>query len=114
MLLKSVYDGTRDRLQQRDFGTKLWAYFCIGLFLVAVAVSMLGCYAPMSPREEGVLIGGAAGAGGGALVGSAAGSPGTGAVIGGLLGAGTGYLVGNHIENEQMQRYYGGYYGPSY
>jgi len=109
--VRSVYDGCRNLLQRDKFGARLWAYLCVGLFLIAMAVSMLGCYgAPLSPREEGTLIGGVAGAGGGALIGSAAGSPGAGAAIGGLLGAGTGYLVGNQIQNEQMQRYYGGYY----
>lgn len=62
----------------------------------AMALSMLGCYGPpMGPRGTDTLIGGALGAGGGALLGSAAGAPGTGAILGGLLGAGGGYLVGN-------------------
>lgn len=110
-LVKSVYEGYKNRLQERDFGTRVWAYVCIGVFLAAMAFSMLGCYAPTSPRAEGTLIGGAAGVGGGALIGSAEGAPGTGAVIGGLLGAGTGYLVGNEIENREMRGYYGYYPG---
>ena len=63
----------------------------------AMALSMLGCYGPpmMYPRTTDTLIGGVAGASGGALLGSAMGAPGTGALVGGLLGAGGGYLVGN-------------------
>ncbi|HLH78545.1 MAG TPA: hypothetical protein VKV28_17220 [Candidatus Binataceae bacterium] len=61
-----------------------------------MTLSVLGCYGPpMGPRATDTLIGGALGAGGGALLGSAAGAPGTGAIVGGLLGAGGGYLVGN-------------------
>jgi hypothetical protein len=45
------------------------------------------------------------GAGGGALVGSAVGSPGVGAVVGGLAGAGTGYLVGRQQERDWRYGY---------
>src|SRR6202167_5123478 len=61
-------------------------------FAGALAVS--GCYTPQ--QQTGTLAGGASGAGGGALIGSALthGSPG-GAIAGGLIGAGTGALIGN-------------------
>ena len=72
---------------------------------LAAALSLAGCYGP--PTERDALVGGAVGAGGGALVGSAVGSPGVGAVVGGLAGAGTGYLVGNHEEEEYWR--HGGY-----
>ena len=70
-----------------------------------------GCSgAPLTTREKGTLLGGAVGAGGGAIVGSAVGAPGAGAAIGGVLGAGTGYVVGNHMQNEEYRhRYYGDY-----
>jgi len=60
----------------------------------AGALSVSGCYAPQ--QQTGTLAGGAIGAGGGALIGSALthGSPG-GAIAGGLIGAGTGALIGN-------------------
>jgi len=80
----------------------------IGALLVAVALS--GCYAPglgLTPRETGALAGGALGAGGGALIGSTMGAPGTGAIIGGLGGAAGGYLIGNSIQQR-------GYYGYPY
>ena len=58
------------------------------------ALSVSGCYTPQ--QQTGTLAGGAIGAGGGALIGSALthGSAG-GAIAGGLLGAGTGALIGN-------------------
>jgi osmotically inducible lipoprotein OsmB len=74
-------------------------------------VAIVGCSGePMSTREESTLLGGAAGLGGGALVGSALGAPGAGAAIGGVAGAAAGYGIGNHLQNEQEQHYYGGGY----
>ena len=86
--------------------------------LIALVLSMLmmlaivGCYGePLTTREKGTLLGGAAGLGAGALVGSAVGAPGAGAAIGGVGGAALGYGIGNHIQNEQNQRaYQNGYY----
>ncbi len=62
----------------------------------AGALSVSGCYTPQ--QQTGTLAGGAIGAGGGALIGSALthGSPG-GAIAGGLIGAGTGALIGNAV-----------------
>jgi Glycine zipper len=77
--------------------------------VLGTALMLAGCAgAPLTTREKGTLLGGAAGAGGGALVGSAVGAPGAGAAIGGVLGAGTGYVIGNQMQNEQYRRrYYG-------
>jgi hypothetical protein len=63
---------------------------------LAGAMSVSGCYTPQ--QQTGTLAGGAIGAGGGALIGSALthGSAG-GAIAGGLLGAGTGALIGNAV-----------------
>jgi osmotically inducible lipoprotein OsmB len=81
-----------------------------GVLAVFAALSLAGCYgAPLSTRAEGTLIGGAAGVGGGALVGSAVGSPLAGAAIGGLGGAGLGYLIGNEMQHQEYG--YGGYGG---
>lgn len=83
------------------------------IIAAALGASLLlaGCAgAPLTTREKGTLLGGAVGAGGGALVGSAVGAPGAGAAIGGVLGAGTGYVIGNHMQNEEYRhRYYGDY-----
>ena len=60
------------------------------------ALSVSGCYTPQ--QQTGTLAGGAIGAGGGALIGSAlTGGSAGGAIAGGLIGAGTGALVGNAV-----------------
>jgi osmotically inducible lipoprotein OsmB len=86
---------------------KAWRY-CAGTLALIAGLSLAGCYGPpLSPRAEGTLIGGAVGAGGGALVGSTVGSPLAGAALGGLGGAGVGYLIGNQAQHQG----YGGYGG---
>ena len=79
-----------------------------GIICAAVMVAgMMGCSGePLSTREKGTLLGGAAGAGAGALVGSAVGHPGAGAAIGGVGGAAAGYGIGNHMQNQQDDNYY--------
>jgi osmotically inducible lipoprotein OsmB len=75
-----------------------------GTFAVAGALCLLvaGCSGePLSTREQGTLIGGGAGAVGGALIGGAVGHPAAGAAIGGVGGAATGYAIGNHEQNQQ-------------
>jgi osmotically inducible lipoprotein OsmB len=69
----------------------------LGLALAfAGALSVSGCYTPQ--QQTGTLAGGAIGAGGGALIGSAlTGGSAGGAIAGGLLGAGTGALIGNAV-----------------
>ena len=62
----------------------------------AGALSVSGCYTPQ--QQTGTLAGGAIGAGGGALIGSAlTGGSAGGAIAGGILGAGTGALIGNAV-----------------
>lgn len=54
--------------------------------------------------HEGAVIGGAAGAAGGALIGSAAagsGNRGTGAVIGGLIGGAAGSVAGDQLHDKK-------------
>jgi osmotically inducible lipoprotein OsmB len=68
----------------------------------ALCLFVAGCSGePLTTREQGTLIGGGAGAVGGALIGGAVGHPGAGAAIGGVGGAATGYAIGNHEQNEQ-------------
>src|SRR5260370_38906985 len=89
-------------------GRKFWRY-CAGALALMGTLSLAGCYGPpLSTREKGTLIGGAVGAGGGALIRSSVGSPGAGAVIGGLVGAGGGYLIGNEMQNREWYGDYGG------
>jgi hypothetical protein len=69
--------------------------FALTLALVG-ALSVSGCYTPQ--QQTGTLAGGAIGAGGGALIGSAlTGGSAGGAIAGGILGAGTGALIGNAV-----------------
>ena len=79
---------------------------------ILMMIAVIGCYGePLSTREKGTLLGGAAGLGAGALVGSAVGAPGAGAAIGGLGGAAAGYGIGNYMQNQQNERAYRhGYY----
>jgi osmotically inducible lipoprotein OsmB len=84
--------------------TRTFAKLVGGLILL---VTVAGCYGqPLSRREKGTLLGGALGAGGGALVGAAVGHPGAGAAIGGAGGAIAGYAIGNHMQNEDNGYYY--------
>ncbi|OGR09086.1 MAG: hypothetical protein A3K23_06435, partial [Desulfobacca sp. RBG_16_58_9] len=62
------------------------------VILVVVAVMVLGGCAGMSYTEQRMLSGGAIGAGGGTLIGWAAGCPACGAAIGGGAGVLGGYL----------------------
>src|SRR5258708_37005032 len=80
------------------------------IIALAGAVALMAMTGCGSPRATDTLAGAAIGAGGGALIGGAEGSPGTGPLIGGLGGGAVGYIVGTETEN---QRYYGyGGYSP--
>lgn len=112
---KVVTSASEKESSTQSKGRKFWRY-CAGTLTLVATLSLAGCYGmPLSTREKGTLIGGAVGAGGGALVGSAVGSPAAGAVIGGLGGAGAGYLIGNQMQNRQYgydgYGSYGGYGG---
>lgn len=70
------------------------------IVLIMLVVVLLGGCSGMSYTEQRTLSGGAIGAAGGALIGAAAGSPGTGAAIGagaGLLG---GYLYDQYQKSQ--------------
>ena len=81
----------------------------IALISALALTTITGCFG--SPRATDTFAGAAIGAGGGALVGAAAGHPGAGALIGGLGGGTVGYLVGTEQENRYYDgpRYYRGY-----
>lgn len=67
----------------------------LGLFLFSACSG-----SQIKARESGALIGGAIGAGLGAIVGHKTGSSGAGVAIGGAVGAISGGLFGNNIDNE--------------
>ncbi|MGE0824592.1 MAG: glycine zipper domain-containing protein [Candidatus Binatia bacterium] len=62
-----------------------------------------GCSEPLSNREKGTLIGGGAGAAGGALIGGLTGAPGTGAVVGGAAGALGGAIAGDQKDRRERE-----------
>jgi hypothetical protein len=65
-------------------------------FALAGALSLSACYTPQ--QQQGTFVGGALGAGTGALIGSAvSGGSAGGAIAGGALGAVGGALVGNAV-----------------
>jgi len=74
---------------------------------LAAAVSVSAC---QTPQQQNALVGGALGAGTGALVGSAvSGGSAGGALAGAAIGAGTGALIGSAATPQPT--YYGGGYG---
>ncbi len=68
--------------------------------LVLLMVCLLSSCSGMSYTEQRVLSGGAIGAGSGALIGAAAGAPGTGAAIGGGAGLLGGYLYDQYQKSQ--------------
>lgn len=73
----------------------------IGIVTLAVTLTLGACSTPLSNREQGALMGGGAGAAGGALIGAITGAPGTGALIGGAAGAIGGALVGDERDRRR-------------
>mgnify|MGYP005837603751 CR=1 FL=1 len=70
------------------------------LILVLVATLMVAGCSGMSYTEQRVLSGGAIGAGSGALIGWAAGSPAVGAAVGGGAGALGGFLYDRYEKSQ--------------
>ncbi len=73
----------------------------VGISLFGLALMLGACSQPLNNRERGALIGGGAGAAGGALIGGITGAPGTGALIGGAAGAVGGGLVGDEKDRRR-------------
>lgn len=74
------------------------------LVVVLLAVALAGCTG-MTHREQSTLSGGAIGAGGGALLGGVSGGdPAVGAVLGGAAGALTGYILGDRDSRPRRRR----------
>ncbi|MBI3303872.1 MAG: hypothetical protein HYZ72_17540 [Deltaproteobacteria bacterium] len=75
----------------------------IGVAALTMTLVLGACSQPLSNREKGALIGGGAGAAGGALIGGITGAPGTGALIGGAAGAVGGALVGDQKDKRERR-----------
>lgn len=69
--------------------------------LVVLAVVSCGCASSENNAVGGAVVGGAVGAGAGAIIGHQSGRAGGGALIGGALGALTGALVGTNTPKHQ-------------
>ncbi len=69
--------------------------------LGAAMLSLAACEQPLSNTTKGAAVGGVLGAGSGALIGNAVGSPGTGALIGGQQQQ---QLQGQQQQMEQQRR----------
>src|SRR3989442_12893011 len=78
----------------------------IPLFLLGLAVVAAGCSQPLTSGEKGALVGGAVGAGAGAIIGHESGHPGVGAVIGGAVGAVTGAVIADAARRAEHQAAY--------
>lgn len=70
------------------------------LSLILVILLFTSACSGMSNTEQRVLSGGAIGAGGGALIGAAAGSAATGALVGGGAGLLGGYLYDQYQKSQ--------------
>jgi uncharacterized protein YcfJ len=78
----------------------------LALCLTAMTLGGVGCE---SKAGTGALVGGAAGAGIGAIIGNNShGRTGSGALIGGAIGAASGALIGNEMDKQdrRRERYY--------
>lgn len=73
------------------------------LSVVAVGVSIVFLVGCESEAQTDALVGSAAGAGIGAIVGHQSGRTGEGALIGGAVGGGAGYIVGSEKEKKKTQ-----------
>jgi Glycine zipper len=76
-----------------------------GIAILTLSFALGGCSQPLSNREKGALIGGGAGAAGGALIGGLTGAPGTGALVGGAAGAVGGALAGDQKDKREREEY---------
>ena len=83
-------------------------YRHLAFTLVSTGLVLTGCYTPDGQPDRtanGALIGGAAGAGAGALIGNAAGhNTAAGAAIGGVVGLVTGAIIGNNMDQAARDR----------
>ena len=71
----------------------------ISVLLIFALAALTGC----TTTQKGTVVGGAVGAGTGAIIGHQSGNAGTGALIGGAAGAIGGALIGNAIEDEEEE-----------
>lgn len=83
-------------MRQRKRYVVIAAQMCASVVLLTAT----GCARPLSNTEKGALVGGAGGAGIGALLGK-----GKGAAIGGAAGAVGGAIIGNQMDQREREQY---------
>lgn len=71
--------------------------------IIAATTLVAGCNT--TPTQDGAVLGGALGAGAGAIIGNQSGHAGEGALIGAGAGALTGALVGDQVDERRQRRY---------
>jgi phage tail tape-measure protein len=76
----------------------------VGAALLVLMMTVVGCSASLSTREQGGLIGAGVGAGAGAIIGSTVGHAAAGALIGGPVGLIAGALIGDHLMGQERRR----------
>lgn len=72
--------------------------------VVASAILVSACSAPLTTREKGAGIGALGGAAAGGIIGSAVGHAGAGAAIGSVLGLGAGALIGDQLQGQEQKQ----------
>jgi uncharacterized protein YcfJ len=73
--------------------------------LLAIGVLAIGAGCNTTPTQDGALLGGALGAGLGAIVGNQSGHGGEGALIGAGAGALIGAIAGDQVEQQQRREH---------
>lgn len=66
------------------------------------SMALMGCNT--TPTQDGAVVGGALGAGAGAIIGNQSGNSGEGALIGAAAGALAGALVGDQVDERRQRR----------
>lgn len=79
---------------------KKYTAIAVHIFASVALLTATGCDRPLSSTEKGALLGGAVGAGTGALIGK-----GKGAAIGGAAGAVGGVIIGNQMDQRGQEQY---------
>ncbi len=74
----------------------------ISILLVLAVFTGIIVISGCTTTQKGALVGGAVGAGSGAIIGHQAGDSGRGALIGAGIGALTGALVGDFVDNYEV------------
>ncbi len=101
-MLNAIFDASTHK---KNFMKKIFfasAFtFCIGIFAASAQTTTTETKKGMSQPAKGALIGAAAGAGTGLIVGK---KKGKSAAIGGAVGAGAGYLYGKHRQKTHPKR----------